>query len=65
MRYLKRYLLAPGHVFDEQISALGLVDAAEARRQRDNPTLRAELFLKAATGAVFLRPGETYAIDVR
>ncbi|KIP01304.1 hypothetical protein PHLGIDRAFT_123472 [Phlebiopsis gigantea 11061_1 CR5-6] len=57
--------LPPGHVFDEQISALGLVDAAEARRQRDNPTLRAELFLKAATGAVFLRPGETYAIDVR
>lgn len=62
--YLERYLANPGHVFDEVMLASGLVSAEEAAQEKDNPVLRAELFLQAATGVLYLPFDPEETIDV-
>ena len=51
MLYLKRYLLGTGHVNADQLVMGGVVTVEMIDIEKDNKTLRAELFLDAMSGS--------------
>ena len=65
MAYLKRYLLGRGHVDDPYFIDTGLLSQDDILREKNNTTLRAELFLHAATGTNIPPPATEWKIRVR
>lgn len=64
MIFLKRYLAGSGHVYNKTMRESGLVTAHDARKENKNRILRAELFLKAATGSPLIPIEEDWEITV-
>ena len=63
--YLKRYLSAPGHVRHEDFIVSGQLSEDDYAREENNKTLRAGLFLQAATGTNIPPPSTEWTITVR
>ena len=63
--HLKRYLSAPGHVYDVEMAATSLLTPEEIEAERDNATLRGELFLEATCASRIPPIGDQWDITVR
>lgn len=62
--YLKRYLSGRGHVDHQTLLDFQLLTREDIDRERDNAVLRARMFLKVATSAVFLPAKPYFTIQV-